>query len=225
MKVLLAVAVLSLLVSCNHKSIDGMLKVFTSFTLTDEDGYDLSISEGKYEAEFSYKLHDAAIELEIDDVVAGYDRDFVFSLANLNVAAVDYSVESHTEQMRLRLPASVTGQTVDAEVVISNTIISKKPPRVYWDRCNAYYGIKGGLRGLLGLHDRRDSSVGVNSGSVTNHIYTVAALTESQLSVAVSLSAGEETVALFEGTKRMQYRDLLWEGECGAYERPVIRRD
>ena len=98
MKVLLAVAVLSLLVSCKDKNIDGMLKVFTGFTLTDEDGYDLSISEGTYEAEFSYRSRDAMIEMEIDDVVAGYDRDFRFSLANLNVAAVSYSMESQTSR-------------------------------------------------------------------------------------------------------------------------------
>ena len=225
MKVLLAVAVLSLLVSCNDKNIDGMLKVFTSFTLTDEDGYDLSISEGTYEAEFSYKSRDAMIEMEIDDVVAGYDRDFRFSLANLNVAAVSYDMESQTERLRLRLPASDTGQPVDAEIVISNTIISKKPPQVYLDRCNAHLGIKGGLAGLLNSHKERRNPHSRSGGSMGQRIYTVAAFTKSQLNVAVSLSMGEETVAMFEGTRHMQYRDLLWEGKCGAYERPVIRRD
>ena len=67
-----------LLSACNDKDIDGALKVFKSFVLLDEEGYHLSIAEGTYEAEFSYKTRDGSIEVEIDDVVGGYDRDFIF---------------------------------------------------------------------------------------------------------------------------------------------------
>ena len=226
MKILLALAMLSLLmVSCNDKDIDGMLKVFSDFTLMDEDGFRLSISAGTYEAEFSYDKQDDAIELEIDDVVAGYDRDFLFSLPNLDDAIVEYDGETKTEQVRYHLPASETGQTVDAEVVVSNRIISQKPPQVYWDRCNAHIGIWGGLHGLLDESRNRHNPHSRSGGSISQHIYSVASFTESQVSVAISLVVGEETVALFEGTERRQYRNLLWVGECGDYDRPVIRRD
>lgn len=226
MKVLLALAMALLLFSCNDKDIDGVLKVFSDFVLVDEEGFRLSISEGTYEAEFSYDTRDEAIELEIDDVVAGYDRDFLFSLPDLDNTVVSYDPESKTEQTRWRLPSSATGQTVEAEVVISNKIISKKPPQVYWDRCNAHLGIWGGLSGLLDMrNNRRHDPHSRSGGSVSQHIYSVSSYTESQLSVAVSLVVGEETVALFEGTERRQYRNLLWVGKCGDYERPVIRRD
>ena len=222
MKILLAVAMLSLLVSCNDKDIDGVLKAFKSFALTDEDGRQITIEPGTHGADFSYKARDKEVELEIDDLY-GDDRDFIFSVLDLDAGMVAYDVEGRTEQMRLWLPSSVTGQTVKAEIVVSNTIISQKPPRVFWDRCNAYLGVKGGLAGLLGLHER--SGRGGGHGGLAQHIYTVSSPTKSQLSVKVSLVAGEETVAVFEGSERRKYRDLLWEGKCGDYARPVIRRD
>ena len=224
MRILGTLAMALLLVACNDKDIDGVLKVFENFTLMDDEGYHLSITSGTYEAEFNYDRRDASIELEIDEVVAGYDRDFMFSLPNLDNAVISYDKESKTEQMRLQLPASDTGQTLDAEVVISNRIISQKAPQIYWDRCNAYRGIKGGIGGLLGMH-KRESSGGAGAGGLAKHIYSVASLTESQVSVAISFVDGEETVALFEGTEHRKYRALHWEGKCGEYDRPVIRRD
>ena len=226
MKVLALMMACLLLSACNDKDIDGALRVFKSFVLMDEEGYRLSIAEGTYEAEFSYKTRDGSIELEIDDVVAGYDRDFIFKLPNLDGTVVTYNLETKTEQTRWRLPASATGQTLDAEVVISNRIVSEKPPQVYWDRCQAYRGIKGGISGLLGSHKRNRDNDGTRSGGIARqHIYSVASYTESQLSVAINLVDGEETVALFEGTERRQYRNLLWEGKCGEYDRPVLRRN
>ena len=225
MKIWLAVAMLSLLVSCNDKDIDGVMKVFKSFTLTDEDGYNLSISEGTYEAEFNYKSRKDAIELEIDAVVADYDRDFMFNIPDLSNAVVSYDLDTKTERMRIDLPSSATGQPVHAEVVISNKIISKKPPSVYWDRCSAYIGTQGGLSGLLGIAEQPDISGASGTGGLARHVYTVSSFTESQLSVAISIVDGEETVALFEGTENRRYRELHWAGKCGEYDRPVIRRD
>ena len=215
-----------LLSACNDKDIDGALRVFKNFVLLDEEGYRLSIAEGTYEAEFTYKTRDGNIELEIDDVVAGYDRDFLFNLPDLSNTVVSYDSETKTEQVRWRLPASATGQTLDAEVVISNRIISEKPPQIYLDRCQAYRGIKGGISGLLGFYKRnRDNDRTRSGGIVGQRIYSVASYTESYLSVAINLVDGEKTVAMFEGTERRQYRNLLWEGKCGEYDRPILRRN
>lgn len=227
MRVLALMMTFLVLSACNDKDIDGVLQVFKSFVLMDEDGYRLSIAEGTYEADFTYKTRDGSIELEIDEVVAGYDRDFLFSLPDLSKTVVSYNIASKTEQTRFKLPSSATGQTVDAEVVISNRIISKKPPQVYWDRCNAYIGIWGGLSGLLNPNNnRQDSHRRSRSGNTrSEHIYSVSSFTESQLSAAVNIVVNEETVALFEGSERRQYRNLHWVGKCGDYDRPVIRRD
>ena len=225
MKVLVLMMTFLLLSACNDKDVEGVLRVFKSFVLVDEEGYRLSIAEGTYEAEFSYDTGDKAIELEIDDVVAGHDRDFLFSLPNLDGTVVTYDTASKTEQTRFNLPASATGQTVDAEVVVSNRIISESPPQVYWDRCNAHIGIWGGLSGLLNPSRNRHDPHSRSGGSISQHIYSVASFTESQLSAAVSIVVGEETVALFEGSERRQYRNLHWVGKCGDYDRPVLRRD
>ena len=217
-----AVAVLSLLVSCNDNDIDGVLEVFTSFTLTDEDGYHPSIAEGMYEGDFNYKAHKERAELEIDDVVAGYDRDFRFNVANLAAMIIAHDTEDVTERVAVYLPSSVSGQAVDAEIVVSNTIISKDPPRVYWDRCSANIGIKGGLAGLLNMNKKEKRR---HRGGGRQHIYSVSSHTESELSVSIDFIVGEETVATFRGAERRKYRDLMWVGECGEYNRPVIRRN
>ena len=222
MKVLLALATSLLLVSCNDKDIDGVLKVFKSFVLTEEDGHRITIPEGMYEAEFSYKSKIDAIELEIDNIYRDDESEFMFSKPDPdNGLAVNYDSESRTERLHLNLPASATGQPVHAEVVISNKIISQQEPQVFSDRCGAYHGTKGGLLGLLGFH-KAQYSTPIGRGS---RIYTVSTPTESLLSVAISLVHGEETVALFEGTERRKYRELHWKGKCGDYGRPVIRRD
>ena len=219
-----AVAVLSLLVSCNDNDIDGVLEVFTAFTLTDEDGYHLSIAEGTYEGDFNYKAHKERAELEIDDVVAGYDRDFMFNVANPADMITLHDMEDVTERISVYLPSSVSGQAVDAEIVVSNTIISKKPPRVYWDRCGAHIGIKGGLVGLLNMN-KRERHRHRRGGSIGQYVYTVSSRTKSEISISIDFIVGEETVATFRGAERRKYRDLMWEGECGDYDRPVIRRD
>lgn len=228
MKVLLALTMSLLLVSCNDKDIDGVLKVFKSFVLIEEDGHQITIPAGMYEAEFSYKSKSDAIELEIDDIYRDDESEFMFSKPDPdNDLAVNYDSENRTEQLRLNLPSSATGQPVHAETVISNKIISQQKPQVFWDRCGAYYGTKGGLLGLLGIQKTQRSSGerGRGVGSLSRHIYTVSSPTESLISVAISLVHDEETVALFEGTERRKYRELHWEGKCGEYERPVIIRD
>lgn len=225
MKVLLALTMSLSLLACNDKDVDGVLKVFKSFVLTEEDGLQITIPEGMYEAEFSYKSKKDEIELEIDNIYLDDDSEFVFNKPDPdNGSVVSYDAESRTEKLRLNMPASATGQPVRAEVVISNKILVQKRPQIFWDRCGAYYGTKGGLLGLLGIK-RQPRSLGGRSGSVgslSSHIYTVSSPTESQLSVAINLVHDEETVALFEGTERRRYRELHWEGKCGEYERPVI---
>ncbi len=229
MKIMLALAVLSLLVSCNDKDIDGVLKVFKSFVLTEEDGGQITIPKGEHEADFSYKSREDAIELEIDSLFGGGDRDFMFSRPDPDDGAiVSYDTETRTERLRLNLPSSVTGQPVHAEVVISNRIIVRKKPQIFWDRCGAYHGTRGGLLGLLGFnkrHGRDGRQAGRGTGDLASHIYTVSSPTESRVSVAINIVHGEETVALFEGTERRRYRELYWKGECGDYSRPILRKD
>lgn len=222
MRVFLSLLVLLLLLSCRDKDVDGVLKVFRSFTLIDEDGRRITVPEGMHSAEFTYKWSDSDVELEIEEIDGGEDRDFDFKAPLVDED--DVTITKHEEQVKMSLLSSVTRQPVGAEVVIRNVIKSRSRPKVFWDRCTAYRGVKDGMLGYLKIKDKKRENRTGGHGGLASHIYSVSSWVESQLSVMVAFNDGEEVVAVFEGNSNLDYRDLLWEGECGSYERPIIRR-
>ena len=147
MRCVLLLAALLLLLSCNTEKVKGVLRVFSSFTLTDEDGRRISLPVGTHAAEFTYKWHDMDIELEIKDIDAGKDRDFDFKAPAVDEN--DVSTSKTEERVKMYLPASDTGQGVNAEVQLINIITKREKPDVFWDRCNAYHGSKGGAFSVI----------------------------------------------------------------------------
>lgn len=209
------------LVSCNSEDVDGILKVLRNFELIDEDGRRVDIATGAHRAELSYKWSDGDIELEIDKIDGGKDRDFDFKAPT--VGDSDVTTSKKEERVRMSLLSAATGQPISAEVVIHSKIISRDAPEVFWDRCNAYYGAENGIVGHLRLRtEDYDHDANRPRGGVFSHIYTVSSVVKSQLSVTVMFHDGEDMVAMFEGKEKIEYRDLLWEGECDSEYRPVI---
>ena len=214
-----------LLVSCNNRDVKGMLEVFSPFTLIDEGGRRVTIPVGKHRAEFIYKRHNSEVEMEIKSIDGGRSRDFDFKAPVIDHDDIDIS--RNEERVRVDMPSSFTRQSVDADALIRNVIISRERPRVYFDRCNGYYGTRDGILGYLKMemsddHSRREPSSG--HGSLASHIYTVSERVSSQLNVEVAFVDSEDIVAMFKGSRKISYRDLMWEGKCGDYTRPSIRR-
>lgn len=178
MKAMLALLGALLLLSCND--IDGKLQVLSDFVLIDEDGHEVSLPRGMHSAEFSWERDDAEVELEVDDIVDGDDRDFEFAVAA--VADIDFRLS----RIELEVSAEESGQPVDANLLVTNAM-EQKAPVATLQRCR---------------------------GSILRKpvIYVEGV---RFIDVVVILSADEDDLAIFEGSKTRNERKVLWEGECG----------
>lgn len=177
MKIMLSLLGALLLVSCND--IDGTLKVFTDFVLIDEDGDEVTLASGRHSAEFSWKRKKAEVELEVDDIVRGDDRDFEFAVEE--VADIDFRLA----RIELEVSSEESGQPVDANLLVTNAMEQEEPVATM-QRC----------RGIT---------------------YKPVIYVEGVrfIDVVVVLSADEDDLAVFEGSKTRTERKVLWEGECG----------
>ena len=127
MRLFLLIASCLLLASCND--IDGKLRVFSDFTLTDEDGRQIVIGTGTHEAEVSWDVSESKMELEIDDVDGDDDREFEFRAPDLS------NVDLQAERIEMEVFADECEQPVDVRVLITNTVTSKEGPMEGMFRC------------------------------------------------------------------------------------------
>ena len=179
---LLAVSFL-MLASCND--VEGKLRVFSDFVLTDDDGRRVMIGEGTHEAEFSWNVSKSEVQLEIDDIDGDDGREFEFRAPGLS------NVDLRAERIEMEVFAEDCGQPVDVNVLITNTVISKEGPREGMFRCLS--------RGQ----------------SVYNYRPVIYFNVERLVGVAIGMNNGEEQLALFEGVERVKDRQEIWSGECG----------
>ena len=167
--------------------IDGKLNAYVSFMLIDEDGRRVIIPAGTHVAEFSYKTRKHEVEIEIKGIDNGKDRDFEFQLpADLR------DEDFRKERLELHFPTMVGNRELDTDMLITNKILSKKGPHGHYRRCRERGSAIYLLRPIISYEVKR----------VTH--------------VVARIRSGEETMALFEASKRKQGREVVWKGECGG---------
>ena len=173
-----------MLSACND--IDGKITVYDDFMLVDEDGRHIMIAKGTHAAEFSYRIYKHEIELEIEGIDNGKDRDFEFQIPDLS------DEDFHQERLELHFPTNGGGRELDTNMVITNTIMSAGELQGRFYRCR----------------DR--------GSAVYGHRPVVFRFVNRITHVAAQISSGEDTLALFEASKSYPHsREVLWVGECG----------
>ncbi len=170
------------------KDIDGKITVYADFMLVDEDGRHVTIPAGTHMAEFSIKPSKDEIELEIKDIDGDDDRDFEFEIAGLS------KKDFYKERLELHFPNTDGDRELDTKMVITNTLLAKGPLTSAFYRCREHGSAIRSYRPVVFYHAKR----------VTH--------------VAAQISSNEDTLALFEATKRSkkQKREIVWTGECGG---------
>lgn len=182
-KILSLLTVMFMLSGCND--IDGKITVYADFMLVDEDGRHVMITEGTHLADFSYKARKGEIEIEIDDIDNGKDRDFEFQVPDLK------KEDFRKERLELHFPATVGDRELDTKMLVTNKILSKEGPRGDFYRCREYGSAVYYYRPVVSYRVNRITHI---AARINNH---------------------EDTLALFEATKHSHGREIVWAGACG----------
>ena len=187
-KILSMLMVMFMLSSWNDKDIDGKMTVYADFMLVDDDGRHVTITAGTHMTEFSFKPNDDKIELEIKDIDDDDDRDFEFQVPGLS------KKDFYKEKLELHFPNTAGDRELDTKMVLTNTLLSKGALMGVFYRCREHSSAVYSYRPVVFYRAKR----------VTH--------------IAVQISSNEETLALFEATKRSnkQKREIVWTGECGG---------
>lgn len=173
-----------LLSACND--LDGNIKVFSDFMLVDEDGREVMITTGTHEAEFSVDVSDGEVELEIDDIDNGRDRDFEFQIPDMS------NEDFRQERLELHFPATVGDRELDTRVLITNKIMHREGPIGEYYRCREH-----------------GSAVYFLQPVVFHRV-------ERLMHVAAHIGSNEDTLALFEAGELIKERQIAWRGACGG---------
>ncbi|MDE3269311.1 MAG: hypothetical protein OYH77_03390 [Pseudomonadota bacterium] len=97
--------------SCDE--IDGLLQIFTDFSLVDEDGHRWQLPAQRYEADFSYDRGKREVELEIDEIDDGDDVDFIFYVPHMD------QIDFNSNHIELNVGEHASGQGVGLESTIT----------------------------------------------------------------------------------------------------------
>lgn len=155
MRLFLGIVVLSLLVSCNE--IEGRLQVFSDFSLTADNGEEVEIVAGAYDANFSFDALDleygheiSHLTLGISGVDAGLDRVFTFKVPRPISGDEPYHyIDMTTDTDRdVEISAEESGQNVTLSVH-TVTAVSKMGPHEYYVRCDDDYAYNTGVYNLI----------------------------------------------------------------------------
>lgn len=165
--------------------IDGKITVYADFMLVDEDGRHIMITTGIHMAEFEYKPQKREIEIEIKDIDNGKDRDFEFEVPDLS------SEDFHKERLELHFPATAGDREMDTKMLITNKVLSKGDLRANFYRCREH------------------------GSAVYDYRPVVFRMIKRVTHIAAHIDDGENTLALFEGSKVSKEREKLWIGQCG----------
>lgn len=183
-KILSLLMTMFMLSACND--IDGKITVYADFMMVDEDGRHVMIPEGTHLADFSYKARKGEIEIEIEDIDNGKDREFEFQVPDLS------KEDFRKERLELHFPATVGDRELDTKMLITNKTLSKTGPQGDFYRCREYGSVVYYYRPVVS--------------------YRVNRITH----IAARINHDEDTLALFEATKNFQEREIVWVGECGG---------
>ncbi len=165
--------------------IDGKITVYDDFMLVDEDGRHITLTEGTHTAEFSYKIRKGELEIEIDDIDNGKDRDFEFQIPNLT------EEDFRKESLELHFPNTPGDRELDTKMLVTNKILSKKGPYGNYYRCRERGSVIYSYRPVV--------------------FYLANRITH----VVARISSDEETLALFEANRHTRGREIVWKGRCG----------
>ena len=144
------------------------------------------IPAGIHEAELDYDASDGDIELEIDNIDRGRDRDFEFQIPDLS------QEDFQQERLELHFPATQGDRELDTRMLITNMIISKTGPFGVYYRCRE------------------------RGSAIYSYRPVIFYRLDRRMHAAVHISSVEETLALFEASERIKNdRQEVWSGACG----------
>ncbi len=167
--------------------IDGKIDVYQDFALVDEDGRYIELSAGTHEADFSYNIGKGEIELEIDDIDNGKDRDFEFQIPGLS------KEDFHKERLQLHFSDVAGDRDLEARLLVTNEILSKGKLEGKFRPCREHGSVVFSRRPIVYRYVDRVTHIALHIGS------------------------SEDTLALFEGSKHKQGKRVkVWVGECGG---------
>ena len=186
-KILSMLMVMFMLSAWDDKDIDGKMTVYADFMLVDDDGRHVAIPAGTHMTEFNFKPKHDEIELEIKDIDGDDDREFEFHVPGLS------KKDFYKDKLELHFPNTAGDRELDTKMVLTNTLLSKGELMGAFNRCREHGSAVYSYRPVVFYRAKR----------ITH--------------IAVQISSGEATLALFQATQssNKRKRQVVWTGECG----------
>ena len=115
--------------------VKGKMEVFSNFSMIDDDGKNVTIMRGNYNAKLDLDRSENEIELKIRDVAGDNDYEFDFAIPN-----IEDLPEHRDDTLDFVLPHDISGQPVDARIIYHHETLKTSKPWVAAARCSSVLG-------------------------------------------------------------------------------------